>query len=108
MDPKSIIAALLLSVAALPVTSFAAVSAPQQRAPYASDVEICSKVKTALLSHRDLHVLDVKVSTLNGFVQLTGYVKSSNDLMMAERITQNVQGVVKVRNDLLLEGEIMT
>lgn len=73
---------------------------------YESDVAICNKVRSALEAERNLHLLDVKVTTFKGRVQLTGYVKSNDDLWKAEMVAQRVQGVVKVKNDLLLKGEI--
>jgi hyperosmotically inducible protein len=106
MDAKALLIAVVLGAGLMPGTSFADQSAIGYVTAHESDVAICNKVRTALESERNLHLLDVKVSTFKGHVQLTGYVKSNDDLWKAEMVAQRVRGVVQVKNDLLLKGEI--
>ena len=47
-----------------------------------------------------MSALEVKVETLNGMVQLSGFVNSQEEKSRAEQIARNVQGVQNVKNNI--------
>lgn len=106
MDAKVLLVAVVMSAGFLPGTSYADQSALGYMFAKDSDVAICNKVRNALESERNLHFVDIRVTTIRGQVQLSGYVASRNDFLKAEQVAQRIKGVVQVKNDLLLKGEI--
>ena len=109
MNVKALFVAVVLGAGLIPGTSFAVdQSAMGRMLQKDSDVAICNKVRNALEAEQNLHFVDIRVTTIRGHVQLTGYVESQSDLRKAEQVAQRIRGVVLVRNDLLLKGEIRT
>jgi osmotically-inducible protein OsmY len=106
MNLKLLFIAISFSVTALPGLALANSSMPDYRPAYVSDVAITSKVRNALYAEKNLRALDIRVTTMHGTVQLSGYVKSNEQIEQAVQVAQNVSGVVEVKNDLLLKGEI--
>ena len=70
----------------------------------ASDVTITSKVKAALIREKDLSAMDVNVETLNGTVQLSGFVDTKDQQDRAEKVAKSINGVKGVKNDLRLKS----
>lgn len=108
MNVKSFLVAVVLSAGLLPGASYADQSTIGRMLQRDSDVAICNQVRNALEAEQNLHFVDIRVTTIRGHVQLTGYVESKSDLRKAEQVAQRIRGVVLVRNDLLLKGEIRT
>jgi hyperosmotically inducible protein len=69
---------------------------------YAKDTEITGKIKAKLYKDPDVKGTEVHVSTLNGVVQLSGFVDSREARDRAEQIARGIAGVVDVQNSLLL------
>jgi len=44
----------------------------------------------------------IKVQTLNGTVQLSGFAKSNTEKAQAEVLARNTKGVRQVKNDLIV------
>ncbi len=103
---KKTLAYLLLGTTlALPVafTSGCAVARHQETASnYARDKEISARIKTAMYADPQLKGTEVKVTSLNGVVQLSGFVDSQMAKDRAGQIASQTPGVVKVYNNLLL------
>jgi len=70
---------------------------------FAHDAMITAKVKALLLKDSTVKGLDVNVETHDGTVQLSGWVNTPAQIVQAERIALNVEGVKTVRNDLLVK-----
>jgi len=70
---------------------------------YLSDTAVTAKVKSALLAEKGLKSTDISVETLNGTVQLSGFVISSAQIDQAVDITRHTKGVKDVKNDLRLK-----
>lgn len=68
------------------------------------DTWITTKVKTLILKDEGLKGLAVNVETYRGTVQLSGWVKTREQIAQAEKIALGVEGVKGVRNDLLVKG----
>ncbi|NLC71970.1 MAG: BON domain-containing protein [Desulfuromonadaceae bacterium] len=69
---------------------------------YIDDTVITAKVKSAIFSDPDLKVFQINVETFKGVVQLSGFVDSARDLKKAEDVARAVEGVVSVKNDLIV------
>ncbi len=70
---------------------------------YIDDSVITAKVKSAILAEPGLKVLQINVETFKGEVQLSGFVDSRESAAKAADIARNVQGVVGVKNDLIVK-----
>ncbi len=77
---------------------------PAGRAPgqVVSDSGITTEVKTKLLAEGMLKGLAISVSTFDGIVTLTGAVTNEEQKARAAQVAQNVKGVKKVNNELLV------
>lgn len=69
---------------------------------YVSDSKIEDQVRKALLSDPHLEGLRVEVQVVDGIVKLHGTVDSPFEKRRAEEVASKVEGVVGIRNDLLL------
>ena len=72
----------------------------EQVGEYIDDSVITAKVKAKLIDAPDLKAREVNVETYKGVVQLSGFVKDSNDIEKAGKIAREVKGVHEVRNDI--------
>lgn len=66
----------------------------------ASDDWIAAKVRGALLFHRNVSLVDTKVSVNNGIVTLTGTAESDAEKSLAAEYASDVKGVKRVANDI--------
>jgi len=64
------------------------------------DSVITTKVKSALLTEKDVDGTAISVETFKGRVLLAGYVKSPDQRQRAEGIARSVAGVKVVNNNL--------
>jgi len=103
---KQIINLLVLSsLSVLPAafTTGCAVTRHQETAgEYGTDAKLTTKIKTALYKDPLVKGTEVKVSTMRGIVQLSGWVDSEQARDRAGQIARSVPGVIDVHNDLLL------
>jgi len=104
---KKQIACLLLaaSVAAVPfalTTGCAVTSGKESTSQYAQDKEIAARIKTALYADPVTKGTEIKVQSLQGVVQLSGFVDSQPAKDRAAQIASSTPGVVQVYNNLLL------
>ena len=67
------------------------------------DSVITTKVKTALLTEKDIDSTSISVETFKGRVLLSGYVKGPDQRQRAEGLTRGVPGVKAVNNKLELK-----
>src|SRR6266850_2218262 len=103
---KQIVYALTAATLALiPVTfntGCAVTRGHETAGAYAKDTEITAKIKAKMYKDPDVKGTEVHVTTLNGVVQLSGFVDSQTARERAEQIARSVSGVVEVHNSLLL------
>ena len=97
-------AALLLAVASL-VGISACQSTPTRESTgqYLDDTAITGKVKAAIFNEPTLKSAENNVETFTGAVQLSGFVGTQADINKAVTITQGVDGVRSVKNDMRLK-----
>ena len=94
---------LAATVAAIVLISGCAVARKQETVgAYVDDAAITTSVKARFVENRDVAASSIKVETLNGTVQLSGFAKSGTEKGMAESIARNVNGVKDVRNDIII------
>lgn len=66
------------------------------------DTQITTKVKTALLNAPGLQSMKITVDTVKGKVTLSGSADSQSNLDKAVKLTEAVEGVQSVRNNLII------
>jgi osmotically-inducible protein OsmY len=70
---------------------------------YVDDSVITTKVKAEIFNEVSLKTLQINVKTYNGVVQLSGFVDSAQSVTKAGEIAGRVEGVKKVKNDLIVK-----
>lgn len=103
MKTISKITATLISVLLLSVAGCAATDQRQSTGQYVDDAVITTGVKTAILKEPSLKINEIKVETFKGVVQLSGFVRSDDNMATAVTLARNVKGVESVRNDMRLK-----
>src|SRR4051794_13853374 len=96
---------VLTSLGLLPaaITTGCAVMHHQESAgEYGSDAKITARIKTDLYKDPVVKGTEVKVSTMRGIVQLSGFVESQQAKDRAGEIARSIPGVTDVHNDLIL------
>jgi osmotically-inducible protein OsmY len=102
---KQIIHLLIATSMIIPaaLTTGCAVARHQETAgQYGTDSKITARIKTNLYKDPAVKGTEVKVTTKNGVVQLSGFVESQQAKERAGQIAASTPGVVEVHNDLLL------
>ncbi len=97
-----LLVAASLGMPAVLTTGCAVAHHQESASAYAKDKEITARIKTALYADPSVKGTEVKVTSLNGVVQLSGFVDSQQAKDRAAQIASSVPGVVKVYNNLLL------
>ena len=92
-------AALALTFAA----GCASTTTHESTGQYVDDTTITAKVKTAIFDDPSLKSSEINVETFKGRVQLSGFVKSHNDMTKAVEVARGVGGVTSVANDMRIK-----
>ena len=88
------------------ITTFlgcAATKKTESTGQYVDDSVITTKVKTAIFNEATLKTLQINVETFKGVVQLSGFVDSAQSSAKAGEVAHSVNGVVSVKNDLVVK-----
>jgi osmotically-inducible protein OsmY len=95
----------MLVLAAVFATMLGCASTPTQDSTgeFVDDAAITTKVKAEILNEPTLKVLEIKVVTFKGIVQLSGFVRSQADVDRALEVARHVRGVRQVDNDMRLK-----
>ncbi|WP_158213285.1 BON domain-containing protein [Pigmentiphaga sp. NML080357] len=105
---KLMIAAMVAAFAAASpmVMAESASPSPERSAgEYASDAMITTKVKAALLKEQATQSLSIKVTTVNGVVQLAGTADDEAQIDSAVRVARGIDGVQDVKNNVQLKQQ---
>ena len=70
---------------------------------YVDDTVITTKVKAALLGDDVVKSFEIKVETVKGVVQLSGFVDTSDQRAAAGNDARAVPNVREVKNDLIVK-----
>ena len=67
---------------------------------YVDDTAITTAVKAKFVEDKTVDAGAIKVQTLNGTVQLSGFAKNHTERRVADEIAHKVNGVKSVRNQI--------
>ncbi len=93
---------LAVATLAISLMGCAMFSGRESAGEYADDTTITTTVKSDILGDPALKVLEVNVETMQGVVQLSGFVDSSQSEARAVNIARHVRGVKSVKDDLVV------
>jgi hyperosmotically inducible protein len=96
------LAIALLAGATIVSTGCAVIRGQETPGAYVDDVAITTAVKAKFVEDKTVDAGAIKVQTLNGTVQLSGFAKSNAEKAQAEVLARNTKGVRQVRNDLIV------
>ena len=76
--------------------------APEMAFENIDDASISAQVKWSLASHLSTSMMNLKVTTAEGIVTVSGPVKTSTEKDLATKLVANIQGVKSVSNNLTI------
>jgi osmotically-inducible protein OsmY len=79
-----------------------AISGRETAGQYVDDATISTNVRAGLLSDTGFKATQIHVETMQGVVQLSGFVDKPSDRAKAEHIAWNVKGVKDVHDDIVV------
>jgi len=97
------LSALLLAVMLVSMLGCASTAQREGTGEYVDDSVITTKVKAAIFNEPSLKVAEINVETFKGVVQLSGFVKSQDDMYKAVEVARDVKGVKSVENDMRMK-----
>jgi osmotically-inducible protein OsmY len=71
---------------------------------YVDDSTVTAQVKAKFAEDPVVSAMAISVETLRGVVQLSGFAKSTEEKAQAEQLARRVNGVVAVRNDVIVRS----
>ena len=95
-----ILAIAALAGATLAGTGCAVVRGQETAGQYVDDTATTTAVKAKFVEDKTVDAASIKVETLNGTVQLSGFAKSNAEKAQAEYLARNTKGVRAVKNDI--------
>ncbi len=105
MKKQTAILLLAGMLAAIPITmttGCAMMSGKEGPKAYAKDKKIESSIKTAMYADPTVSGTSVGIHSLNGVVQLTGFVPNQAEKDRAAQIAASTKGVQRVYNSILV------
>jgi len=100
--PRLATVALALALGAS-LSTCAAVQGRETTGQYVDDATISTKVRTQLVQAQSLKAFDIHVETMQGTVQLSGFIDTRAQKDQAGQIGRGVAGVVGVQNNILVK-----
>lgn len=88
-----------------PLASCAAVQGRENTGQYVGDSAITAKVKSGIVNAQALKGLEIHVETMQGTVQLSGFVDTRTQKSQAGAIARSIAGVVAVQNNILVKQQ---
>ena len=103
MIKRLAIAAMIATAAMVTATGCAVERHQETVGAYVDDTAVTTKVKAKFAEDPTVSAMAIKVDTMKGVVQLSGFAKSNEERMMAERLARETNGVHAVRNDIIVK-----
>jgi len=94
------LAIAVLAGATLAGTGCSVMRGQETAGAYVDDTTITTAIKAKFVEDKTVDAASIKVETLKGTVQLSGFAKSQAEKMQAENIARNTKGVRAVQNNL--------
>ena len=95
--------AFFLAIALASLLGCASTSTKEGTGEYFDDSVVTTKVKAAIFNEPSLSSNQISVETFKGTVQLSGFVKTSEEKSKAAEVARGIKGVASVKNDLRLK-----
>jgi len=93
-----------LALAVVLVAGCAPIEGRETAGQYVDDATITTKVKALLVKDQVLKAFDIHVETLQGTVQLSGFVGTEQQKTQAGTVAGGVGGVRGVQNNIIVHG----
>ena len=100
---RTLALAAAVGVTIITATGCAVVRDQQTVGAYVDDSAITTAVKAKFAEDKTVNAVAIRVETLNGTVQLSGFAKSQAEKDQAERIARNANHVKEVRNSIVVK-----
>ena len=84
------------------VAACSAISGRETPGQYVDDTAISTKVKAQFVRDPVVSASQVNVETMQGVVQLSGFVDTPQAAERAAQLARNVEGVRSVKNDIIV------
>jgi hyperosmotically inducible periplasmic protein len=97
------IAAMVAATTLVSATGCAVERHQETVGSYVDDSALTTHVKAKFAEDPTVSAMAIKVDTMKGVVQLSGFAKSGEERMMAERLARNTNGGTDVRNDIIVK-----
>lgn len=104
MQTRHILAAAVTALALLMTAGCAVQRKQESVGSYVDDTAITTQVKAKFASDQTVSAMAINVETLKGTVQLSGFAKSLDEKMSAERLARSVAGVTGVQNNIVVRS----
>jgi len=104
MQARQILAAAVSAVALLSAAGCAVTRGQETTGSYVDDTAVTTRVKAKFAEDKTVSAMSIGVETMRGTVQLSGFAKSLDEKMQAEKLARSVSGVVAVKNDIVVRG----
>ncbi|TAG79147.1 MAG: BON domain-containing protein [Betaproteobacteria bacterium] len=98
---KVVLTSVSLGIIALS-SGCAVVREQQTVGTYIDDATITTQIKSRMAADPVTNAIAISVETLKGEVQLSGFAKNASEKSRAEVIARDVNGVKRVRNDIVV------
>ena len=93
----------LAALLALSVTGCAVSRDQSTVGQYVDDTGITARVKARFAEDATVSAVAIRVETLRGVVQLSGFARSAAERVRAEALARATPGVAGVRNDIVVQ-----
>ena len=103
MITRLTMATMAAAIALVTATGCAVERKQETVGAYVDDSAVTTKVKAKFAEDPTVSAMAIKVDTMKGVVQLSGFAKSPEERMMAERLARDTNGVTAVRNDIIVK-----
>jgi osmotically-inducible protein OsmY len=97
------VSTVLAALAIATTLGCAATTKSESTGQYVDDTAITAKVKKDIFDEPSLKSAEINVETFKGVVQLSGFVRSRENINTAVVVAKNVKGVTSVKNDMLVK-----
>ena len=104
MQTRHILTAAITAMALLTTAGCSVTRKQETVGAYVDDTTITTRVKAKFAADSTVSAMAISVETLQGTVQLSGFAKSLDEKMTAEKLARSVSGVNDVRNDIVVRA----
>ena len=102
MKTQATLAAAVTALSLLFVSGCAVTRDQETVGAYIDDTAITTSIKARFVDNKQVDASSIRVETLNGTVQLSGFAKNATEKDTAESIARQVKGVKAVRNEIVI------